>query len=395
MVGLASVQLKHSISCLPSLTQTSLCPRQSVHPRRSLAESLPSTGALEQPDIWQGWTQCAAVGRLGRTRQRCAPGSPSLGMKGAPRCHLPPAPLPGSSLQHWDLTVPASRWTFPQAPKPPCHEHALVMDGLSLPPRTPIRLGADPPATSLLEGCWSPGDGPHPWWGRRWHRPSFSLCQCCWQPPRSRCREGTHRGLALPGHCLSPRQTNGFGGFGQDCAELVPPAQTCHQRDPAAHPPFSGQDRAGTVPRLLGASPCPCSALWLWMPSSGRKVEAQVAPVAQQPADPHCSAPCTSRMPEPTQRSPAPAGRDPEPSWVRGAGEGSTAPQAGSRAGRLCRRHQKEGVYRLRGPLLGRSRRAPGRGHGERSHQPRPLRRGRDALLTSAAGTGGTEETQA
>lgn len=98
-VGPASVRLRRCISCLPSLTQTLLCPRQSVHPLHSLPGSLPSTRALDKPDIWHGWTQCASAGKLSRTRQRCATGSPSFSMKGAPRCHLPPALLPSPREQ--------------------------------------------------------------------------------------------------------------------------------------------------------------------------------------------------------------------------------------------------------------------------------------------------------
>lgn len=255
-VGLAGVQLRHSISCLPSLMQTSLCPRQSVHPLPSLPGSLPSTRALDEPDIWHGWTQCASAGEPGRTRQRCAASSPSFGMKGAPRCRLPPAPLP--SLWEQLPLSPGPHRSGPMTDIFPCTEaRQLPLQKAALPQMCsvsrfsllliPVPPAAAPPATSLLEGCLR---------GRRWCRLSLSLCHCCWQPPGSCRREGTCCGPALPGHCLSPCQT-GLVALGRVDAKPVPPAQTCHQRDPAAHPQSFRQDRAGTVPKPPGSAHLP------------------------------------------------------------------------------------------------------------------------------------------
>lgn len=68
--GLASIQFRHCISCLPPLMQTSLGPRRNLHPPAR------PPGAPGEPDTWHGWARSAAAGGPGRTRQRCAATAP-------------------------------------------------------------------------------------------------------------------------------------------------------------------------------------------------------------------------------------------------------------------------------------------------------------------------------
>lgn len=127
-LGLARFQLRRSISCLPLLTQTSLCPRQSVHPPHSLPGSLPRPEPLTSQTSGTAGHNARLQGQLGRTRQRCAPASLSPAMKGAPQCRLPPAPLPSPRQQL--PPAPGSHraspcWTFSHAPKLVLHRAAL------------------------------------------------------------------------------------------------------------------------------------------------------------------------------------------------------------------------------------------------------------------------------
>lgn len=87
--------------------------------------------------------------------------------------------------------------------------------------------------------------------------------------------------MLLPGRCLSPRQGNGFGGFGQD---------SC--RDAAAHHQPLRQDR-GDRPQATcglhlsqardGLRGSPCSPLRLRVLSVGREVGAWMLLAAQEP----------------------------------------------------------------------------------------------------------------
>lgn len=130
-LGLARFQLRRSISCLPLLTQTLLCPRQSVHPPHSLPGSLPRPEPLTSHTSGTAGHNARLQGELGRTRQRCAAASLSLAMKGAPQCRLPPAPLPSPREQL--PPAPGSHRAGPvldifpctKAPQLPLHRTAL------------------------------------------------------------------------------------------------------------------------------------------------------------------------------------------------------------------------------------------------------------------------------
>lgn len=64
----------------------------------------------------------------------------------------------------------------------------------------------------------------------------------------------------------------GLVGLGWIHAELLPPTQTYHQRDPAVHP----QSFRDCPLALWGSSRCPHSPLWLELLNLGRKGGAQV-----------------------------------------------------------------------------------------------------------------------
>lgn len=199
--GLASVQLRRSISCLPSLMQTSLCPRQSVHPQPSLPRSLPSTRALSEPDIWHGWTQCAAgqgsaVQPLPQ-HERCPP-VPS-----------PPAPLPSSWGQlpwHPELTTDTFQRTAAHSPAAERSRATNTLCCLALRPITA------PLSTSPLQGCLTRS---FTGTGMAVVQPKPLLAPPLLAATQILLQGGDTARPALPGHCLSPCQTNGFGGFGQ------------------------------------------------------------------------------------------------------------------------------------------------------------------------------------
>lgn len=259
-MGLASVQLRRSISCLPSLMQTSLCPRQSVHPLPSLPGSLPSTRALDEPDIWHGWTQCESAGELSRTRQRCAATSPSLGMKGAPRCRLPAAPLPSP----WEQLppAPAPHRSSPMTDIFPCTEaRKLPLPKPALPQMhsvtwfsllpTPVLPTTAPLATSLLEACLSQ-EPASPAAGKEVVQTKPLLVPfTAGNHPDPAAGRGHTMALCCPGTASPHAKQTGLVALGRVDAELVPPAQTCHQRDPAAHPESFGKYR-GDCPQATG-----------------------------------------------------------------------------------------------------------------------------------------------
>lgn len=130
----------------------------------------PSTGpalARSPPPLRHlaGQGTMRGCGRLARTRLRCAASSPSLAMKGAPRCHLPPAPLPSSSLWHQDLTPLAPRWAFPcnQAWQLPMRPAALppMLWALPSPPGMAGKVAQTKPllVPSLLAATLTPVQG--------------------------------------------------------------------------------------------------------------------------------------------------------------------------------------------------------------------------------------------
>lgn len=159
-VGLAGIQLRRSISCLPSLVQTSLCPRHSAHPLRSLPGSLPSPIARDQADIWPRKTQCVCSAGQGSAVRP----PPLLAINGAPRCRLPPAPLPsprepqlrpapGPHHSPAMGTFSCTKAHQPPLQKQPCHKH--VVTWLSPVLLTPIPAATAPLDTSLLQRCRS------------------------------------------------------------------------------------------------------------------------------------------------------------------------------------------------------------------------------------------------
>lgn len=249
-LGLARFQLRRSISCLPLLTQTSLCPRQSVHPPHSLPGSLPRPEPLTSHTSGTAGHNARLQGELGRTRQRCAAASLSLAMKGAPQCRLPPAPLPSPREQL--PPAPGSHRAGPvhfpmhQSSSAPTAQSSLVTNTLcpsvfpSPPKHCPFPPTAAPPATLQLKECSSQelalahteeGGG-------------TDQASPCATAAGSHPDPAAGRGHAVAPCCLgtaSPhaKQTS-LVGLGQIHAELVPAAQTYHQGDPAVHPQTFG-----------------------------------------------------------------------------------------------------------------------------------------------------------
>lgn len=211
-------------------------------------------------------------------------GSLSPAMKGAPQCRLPPAPLPSPREQlppalgshraspaldifpmHQSSSAPAAQsslvtntpcpWVFPSPPK-----------------RCPFLPAAAPPATLQLKECLSQelalahteegggtdqaspcataaGSHPDPAAGR-----GHAVAPCC------------------PGTASPHAKQTGLVGLGWIHAELVPPTQTSHQRDPAMHP----QSFRDCPLALWGSPHCPHSPLSLGVLNLGRKGGAQV-----------------------------------------------------------------------------------------------------------------------
>lgn len=280
---------------------------------------------------------------------------------------------------------------------------------------TPVPPTAAPPATLLLNGCLSQEPAlarSREGGGTDQASPSATTAGSHPDPAAGR---GHTTVLCCPGTASPRAKQTGLVALGRVDTELVPPAQTCCQRHLAAHPQSFGQDRGGDRPQATGLCTPPrqgthCGAypavpshpfgwgcsIWggrwghrqRWLPSS-----LVILSALDQGKVPQNSAPCTSRMNRPTRQNLHQSGGSPEPSSVQQAGEATTAlqclcctSQPCSREGQLFKRRQKEGVYSWQGPLLRRSRRAPGRGDGERSHQPRPLRQDRDMLADFCRG---------
>lgn len=286
---------------------------------------------------------------------------------------MPPGAIPtllrcpardSSSLGHRDLTTPALRPTSSHprrsARQLPLRKAALPQTRSLFPsPPHPCPPTAASPATLLLEG-------------RLRQEPALARA---WVAQNEPLLVPLPRGgdTPLPGRCLSPRQGNGFGGFGQDSCRAT-----------AAHHQPLGKDRgdrpqATCGPHLSqagdGLRGSPCSPLQLWVLSLGREVGARALLAAQEPD--LCS---RSQNPAPQPLLHAPAGqterlrRAPSPAeshrLVKAPRPGSTRAAArGLAAGRdrqCSRGHREEGgCASLPGPWLGRSRCAPGRGNGE------------------------------
>lgn len=231
-LGLARFQLRRSISCLPSLTQTSLCPRQSVHPPHSLPGSLPRPEPLTSQTSGTAGHNARLQGQLGRTRQRCAAASLSPAMKGAPQCRLPPAPLPSPRQQL--PPAPGSHRASPVLDIFPCTKACLAQSSLvtntlcpsvfpSPPKHCPFPPTAAPPATLQLKESLSQelalahteeGGG-------------TDQASPCAAAAGSHPDPAAGRGHAMAPSCLgtaSPHtKQTGLVGLGWIHAELVPP----------------------------------------------------------------------------------------------------------------------------------------------------------------------------
>lgn len=389
-LGLARFQLRRSISCLPLLRQTSLCPRQSVHPPWVPA----STRALDEPDIWHGRTQCASAGRAW-------PDKAALCGRLPVPCHerCPPVPSPLGSTAQPEAAAPsgtgisprqprAGRFPMRQSSSAPAAQSSLVTNALrpSVLPSPPKHCSflptAAPLATLQLKECLSQelalahteegggtdqaspcataaGSHPDPAAGR-----GHAVAPCC-------------LGTAFP----HAKQTS-LVGLGWIHAEQVSPTQTYHQRDPAVHPqsfrdcplalspltPLVGGTQSGEEGRGTGGAGCP---------QPGGPLCSRLRKRPPKPCSVHSSA-CTSheragaelRVPGWESHHSLTVSLLHSPAWQQGR--------------TTFKGHRNEGVYHRPGPLLGRSRCAPGRSDGNGVTSPDCSGEAGTRLLTPA-----------